>query len=185
VLVLSNGTHGYYLWFLHRQIPPIKQQQIPASFRIVLSLNLNIFNDINTTAAIRANNPSISKACAAFQALVHHGLSIPSSVNEKRGMHQGYIKVVTNIVQSNQSRSLILLIWSWWLIIQLHRGLSTSLVLSVWGLKTGITDMFIEPFPSFVPNTHKMYMLGHCIDIVFISQSSVTIIVRNLAQKSN
>jgi hypothetical protein len=33
---------------------------------------------------------------------VHHGLSIPSSVNEKRRMHQGYVKVVTNIVQSYQ-----------------------------------------------------------------------------------
>ena len=45
--------------------------------------------------------------------------------------------------------------------------------------------MFIEPFPSFVPNIHKIYMLGHCIDIVFISQRSVAIIVRNPAEKIN
>jgi hypothetical protein len=32
----------------------------------------------------RDKNPSISSACVAFQALVHHGLSIPSSVNEKK-----------------------------------------------------------------------------------------------------
>ena len=96
-------------FILNRQIPPIKEEQIPASFRIVLSLNLNICSDTITTAANREKKPSISSACVAFQALVHHGLFIPSSVNEKRGMHQGYIKVVTNIVKSNQSHCLILL----------------------------------------------------------------------------
>ena len=65
-------------------IPPIKEEHIPASFRIVLSLNLNICSDTITTAANRDKNPSISSACVAFQALVHHGLSIPSSVNEKK-----------------------------------------------------------------------------------------------------
>jgi len=83
--MLPNGNHGYYLLFLNRQIPPIKEQQIPASFRIVLSLNLNICSDPITTATNRDTNPSISSACVAFQALVHHGLSIPSSVNEKKG----------------------------------------------------------------------------------------------------
>jgi hypothetical protein len=40
------------------------------------------FNDINTTAAIRVNNPSISKACAAFQALVHHGTPTPTPTHK-------------------------------------------------------------------------------------------------------
>ena len=96
--MLPNGNHGYYLWFLNRQIPPIKQQHIPASFRILLSLN----SDTNTTATNRDSSPSISSTWVAFQAVVHHGLSIPSSVNEKRRMHQGYVKVVTNIIQSYQ-----------------------------------------------------------------------------------
>ena len=61
------------------KIPPIKQQLIPASFGILLSLNLNICSDTIATAMNRDNNPSISSACVAFQALVHHGLSIPSS----------------------------------------------------------------------------------------------------------
>ena len=87
----------------------MKQQLIPASFGIILSLNLNICSDTITTAMNRDKHPSISSACVAFQALVHHGLSIPSSVNEKRRMHQGNIKVVANIAQSNQSRCLILL----------------------------------------------------------------------------
>ena len=52
-------------------------------------------------------------------------------------------------------------------------------------LKTWIKARFTEPFPSFVPNTHKIDMLGHNIDIVFISQSSVAFIVRNPAEKSN
>ena len=37
-------------------------------------------------------------------------------------------------------------------------------------LKTGIKARFIEYFPSFVPNTHKLYILIHCINIVFILQ---------------
>ena len=28
----------------------------------------------------------------------------------------------------------------------------------------------IEPFPSFAPNTHKLYILRQCIIIVFILQ---------------
>ena len=31
---------------------------------------------------------------------------------------------------------------------------------------------FIEPFPSFEPNTHKHYILRHCINIVFIAQKN-------------
>jgi hypothetical protein len=31
---------------------------------------------------------------------------------------------------------------------------------------------FTEPFPSFVPNTYKLYNLRHCINIVFILQKN-------------
>ena len=31
---------------------------------------------------------------------------------------------------------------------------------------------FTEPFPSFAPNTHKLYILIHCINIVFILQKN-------------
>jgi hypothetical protein len=44
--------------------------------------------------------------------------------------------------------------------------------------------MFIEPFAIFVPNAHTLYILRHCIDIVFISQMSLTIIIRNPTEKS-
>jgi hypothetical protein len=44
--------------------------------------------------------------------------------------------------------------------------------------------MCIEPFPCFVPNTHKLYMLGLWINIVFISQRPVTIIVCHPAKKN-
>ena len=55
---------------------------------------------------------------------------------------------------------------------------------SVWGLKARTTYMCIEPFPCFVPNTHTLYMLGLWINIVFISQRPVTIIVCNPAEKN-
>ena len=29
-----------------------------------------------------------------------------------------------------------------------------------------------EPFPSFAPNTHKLYILKHCFNIVFILQKN-------------
>ena len=35
-------------------------------------------------------------------------------------------------------------------------------------LLTGIKVTFTEPFPSIVLNTHKIYALRHCINIVFI-----------------
>jgi hypothetical protein len=38
------------------------------------------------------------------------------------------------------------------------------------GLKTGIKARFTEPFLSFVPNTHTLYILRRCIIIVFILQ---------------
>ena len=42
----------------------------------------------------------------------------------------------------------------------------------VWGLKTGIKVRFTAPFPSFAPNTPKLYILGHCINILFILQKN-------------
>ena len=35
------------------------------------------------------------------------------------------------------------------------------------GLKTVIKARFTEPFPSFPRNTHKLYIIRHCIYIVF------------------
>ena len=91
-------------------------------------------------------------------------------------MHQGYIKVVTNFVQSYQiSFSNITDL------IQVTNNTITSR--GILSLKARTTDMFIEPFPSFVPNTHKLYMLGHCINIVFThrgqQQSSYEILQKN------
>jgi hypothetical protein len=37
-------------------------------------------------------------------------------------------------------------------------------------LKSGIKMRFLDPFTSSDPNTHKLYILGHCINIVFILQ---------------
>jgi hypothetical protein len=39
-------------------------------------------------------------------------------------------------------------------------------------LKTKMKARFIEPFPSVVPDRHKLYILRHCINIVFILQKN-------------
>jgi len=41
-----------------------------------------------------------------------------------------------------------------------------------WGFLTGITTRFTESFPSFVPNTHELYILSHCNNIVVILQKN-------------
>ena len=40
------------------------------------------------------------------------------------------------------------------------------------GVKTVIKARITEPFLSFVPNTHKLCILRHCINIVFILQKT-------------
>ena len=42
----------------------------------------------------------------------------------------------------------------------------------------------IKPFPYFAPNTHKLYILRHCINIVFILHCrNITLIHRRLYLK--
>ena len=44
--------------------------------------------------------------------------------------------------------------------------------LCVWGLKTGIKARFTNLFRSFGPNTHTLYILRRCINIVFMLQKN-------------
>ena len=50
---------------------------------------------------------------------------------------------------------------------------------------------FTKPFPSFAPNTHQLYILGHCINIVFtlqknhINQSTFTFWINKKRKKSS
>ena len=39
-------------------------------------------------------------------------------------------------------------------------------------LKTEVKQRFSENFPSFPPNTHKIYILRHCINVVFVLQKN-------------
>jgi hypothetical protein len=43
--------------------------------------------------------------------------------------------------------------------------------------KDRFTDL--EPFPTFVPNTHKLYILRHCINIVLILQKKYIDLLTN------
>ena len=45
--------------------------------------------------------------------------------------------------------------------------------LCVWGLKTGTKVRSTESVLSFELNTHKHYILRHCISIVFILQKKI------------
>ena len=49
------------------------------------------------------------------------------------------------------------------------------------GLKTGTKWRFTEPFPSFAPNTRKLYILRHCINtcIVFILPKNPLTLIYN------
>ena len=40
-------------------------------------------------------------------------------------------------------------------------------------LKTGVKQRFNETFTSFAPITHTIYILRHCINIVFVQKNHI------------